>query len=157
MWVRKQKWLLGGLVASLILAGTMLSLWQKRQRSVFECRAEMQVFTLNSRADITLRYILDGTRGVVMLRGVAMLENGRPTAINHDVWFSFTQNGDDFFLRSEQVTSNLTGAAAPTGLSPVLPTFYLKAGEPFYLDILRLDGSNRLIFTNRVPSMLCKS
>lgn len=157
MQVRKQRWLLAGLMTALVLTGGALKLWQRWQHSHFDCRGDIEVFAPDSRANITLRYIFDGDKGVTLLRGVMTPENGEPVEINHRVWFTFTRNGNDFFLHSQNITSNESGDVVPAGLAPILPTFYLQPGEPFYLDIMRIDANNRLLFTSRVPSVLCKA
>ncbi len=59
------------------------------------------MFTQNSRADLTVRHIFDGNKGVAVLRGVLTPDKGEPLGINHNVWFSFTQQGDEFFLYSQ--------------------------------------------------------
>jgi len=157
MLARKQGWFFAGLVTIVILAGGALKFWQSWQRSHFNCQGEIEVFTSDSRADITLRYIFSGDKGAVILRGVVTPEKGEPLAINHNVWFSFTRKGNDFFLHSDDITSNISGDAVPARLVPILPVFYQQTGEPFYLRIVRIDGNNRLFFTSHVPSMLCKS
>lgn len=157
MLARKQRWLLAGLVTTLALTGGALKLWQRWQHSHFDCRGDIEVFAPDSRANITLRYIFDGDKGVALLTGMMTRGNAEPVEINHRVWFTFTHNGNDFFLNSENITSNEGGDIVPSGLAPILPTFYLQAGEPFYLDIIRIDGNNRLFSTSRVPSLLCKS
>lgn len=157
MLARKRGWFLTGLIALIALALGSLKFWQSWQRSHFNCQGEMEVVTPDSHATITLRYIFSGDKGAIILRGVVNPENGEQQAINHNVWFSFTHKGGDFFLRSENITSNVGAGIFTEGLSPVLPLFYQQAGEPFYLRIVRVDDSNRLFYTSRVPSMLCKS
>jgi len=157
MLAPKHGWLLVGLVTLAALACGALQFWQSWQRSHFNCQGEMEVFTADSHANITLRYIFSGDKGAIILRGVVNPENGEQQAINHNVWFSFTHKGDDYFLRSENITSNVGAKTSTKELVPVLPVFYQQSGEPFYLKIVRADGNNRLFFTSRVPSLLCKS
>ena len=157
MLTAKQGGLLAGLVSVLVLAGGALRFWQDWQRSHFNCQGRMEVFTPESRADINLRYIFNGDKGVIILRGIVTPDKGQPQAINRNIWFSFTRKGNDFFLRSQSVTSNLQGSAIPAGEAPLLPMFYQQGGEPYYLRIVRMDGDSRLLFTSRVPSMLCQA
>ena len=154
MLARKEGWLLVGLVMSLVLAGGALMFWQDWQRSHFNCQGRMEVFMPESRADINLRYIFNGDKGVIILRGIVTPDKGESQAINRNVWFSFTRKGNDFFLRSQSVTSNLQGNAISAEDAPLLPMFNQQGGEPYYLGIVRMDGDSRLLFTNRVPSML---
>lgn len=139
------------LVAGIVKGGLF---WQ---RSHFSCSGDMQVLWAGNNADISIQYVFDGDKGVAVLRGGIRPEQGEPVAINHNVWFSFSRNGDDFFLRSESVTFNSGGEAIPRLLSEALPEFYLHPNVSFYLNILRIDGSNRQFFTSRSPSVLCKS
>lgn len=157
MLTPKLRWLLAALIATLVLTAGALIFWQDWQRSHFSCQGEMDVFTADSRTFITLRYIFNGDKGVVILRGLNTPEKAEQQAINHNVWFSFTRKGDDFFLHSQNVTSNLTGSQVSSDLVPILPVFYLQSGESFYLRIARVDGDSRLFFTSNVPSMFCKS
>lgn len=149
----KQGGLLIGFVAMLVLTAGALKLWQTWQRSHFSCEGEMRVFTQSGNADITMRYMFSGDKGMIVLRGIVTPQQGKQQAINHNVWFSFTRKGDDFFLNSQNVTSNVAGASVPT----ILPVFYQRVGEPFYLRITRIDSNNRLLSTSRVPSLMCRS
>jgi len=155
MLTHKQGWLLLGAVVVMILAGGGLKFWQTWQRSHFECQGEILVSTEDSNADIALRYVFDGNKGVVVLRGVVTPRNGPPLAIDHNVWFSFTRDGNDFFLHSQRVSSNLKGSSVPAGL--MMPAFYLQTGEPFYLRVMRMDSNSRLLYTSRLPSLVCQS
>lgn len=153
----KQGWLLAGLVMGLVLTAGALMFWLDWQRSHFNCQGEMSVFTPDSSMDITLRYIFYGDKGVIILSGLARTEKGEPQTISHNVWFSFTRKGDNFFLHSQNVNSNIKGSPVPLGLASMLPAFYLQPDEPFYLRIVRVDADSRLFYTSRVPSMFCKS
>lgn len=157
MLARKQGWLLAALVVGLVWAGGGLMFWQDWQRSHFNCQGEMDVFMPDSRTDLSLRYIFNGDKGVIVLRGLVTLEKGEQQAISHNVWFSFTRKGDNFFLHSQNVTSNIKGTPVPLSLGSILPVFYLQPDEPFYLRIVRVDGDSRLFYTSRAPSLLCKS
>lgn len=154
MLTRKQGWLLSGIVVLMILVGSGLKFWQVWQRSHFDCQGEILIAAEDSSADIAVRYIFDGNKGVAVLRGVVTPLNGRPLTIGHDVWFSFTRDGDDYFLHSQKVSANLKGASVPAGL--MMPVFYLQPGEPFYLRIVRMDSNSRLLYTSRLPTLVCQ-
>lgn len=156
MLVRDKGWL-AALLVLLVLVGGTIKGWQKWQRSHFDCSGEVRVFYPEINADALLQYVFDGNKGVVVLRGAINPQKGKPVPINHNVWFSFSRKGDDFFLRSESVSSSVSGEDISPLLRQVMPTFYLQSGVSFYLNIARIDGSNRLLFTSRSPSILCKS
>ncbi|MEG1421845.1 MAG: hypothetical protein RSA95_03125 [Citrobacter sp.] len=155
MWVRNIKWGLCLIVAVAVTVTATLML-QNWQRSHFDCSGELLMEYPDIRGDVSVRYVFNGSRGVAILRGQIIDNNGETLAVNQNVWFSFTRKDDDYFLLSENVASSSGGLKVHLLLTRTLPDFYLKAKEPFYFSILRLNNSTWQFFTSRSPSVFCR-
>ncbi|MBV8874283.1 MAG: hypothetical protein JO014_16360 [Metakosakonia sp.] len=107
--------------------------------------------------NISVRYIFNGDKGVAILRGEITPVQGKAIAVNHNVWFSFTRNAQDYFLQSERISVSTGDTTIYPELIQTLPDFYLHTGVPFYLNITRTDGNHWLFFTSRSPSIYCKA
>lgn len=155
MQVRNIKWiLLIALAVLLTIVATLL--FQNWQRSHFVCSGELLMEYPDIRGDVSIKYVFDGSKGVAILRGQIFDNNGDTLEVNHNVWFSFTRKGNDYFLASENVSSSTGGTNLNPMLKRTLPDFYLKAKEPFYLSILRLNSSTWQFYTSRSPSVFCR-
>lgn len=157
MWIHKYRiFLLLSFIAivSTVLAIKSLQVWQ---RSHFDCMGDLSVEYPSLSGNISMRYIFNGDKGVAILRGEITPAQGKPVAVNHNVWFSFTRNQQDYFLQSERISVSTGDETVYPELIRTLPDFYLRTGVPFYLNITRSDGNHWLFFTSRSPSIYCKS
>ena len=141
-------------VALTFLAVKSLQEWQ---RGHFDCMGELSVQYPSVEGNIAIRYIFNGINGVAILRGEISQKGQATVPVNHNVWFSFTRKGQDYFLQSERVSASTGEPTTNALLSRTLPDFYLRDGVPFYLNISRTDGNHWLFFTSRSPSIYCKA
>jgi len=155
MWVRNIKWVIFIIIAVILTIVGML-MFENWQRSHFNCSGEMVMEYPDIRGDISVRYVFNGSRGVAILRGQITDSHAETMPINQNVWFTFTRKDDDYFLESENVASSEGGATINPLLLRTLPDFYLKAKEPFYFSILRLNSSTWQFYTSRSPSVFCR-
>ena len=107
--------------------------------------------------DISLRYVFDSSRGLVIVRGEITPPQGESFTINQNIWFSFTRDGRHYFLRSETVSASIGETEQEEHIKRILPSFFLQPQVPFYLNIQRLNERTRLLYTSRAPSLLCEA
>ncbi|WP_354690289.1 hypothetical protein [Phytobacter sp. RSE-02] len=141
-------------IVSTVLIIKSVQIWQ---RSHFDCTGDLSVEYPSLSGNISVRYIFNGDKGVAILRGEITPVQGRAIAVNHNVWFSFTRNAQDYFLQSERISVSTGDTTIYPELIQTLPDFYLHTGVPFYLNIIRTDGNHWLFFTSRSPSIYCKA
>lgn len=155
MWMRNIKRIAAiGIAVGLTIAATiMLQNWQ---RSHFDCAGEFIMEYPDIRGDISVRFVFNGKRGVAILRGQITDNKGENLVVNQNVWFTFTRKANDYFFESENVASSAGGTTLHPLLVRTLPDFYLKAKEPFYFSILRLNSSTWQFYTSRSPSVFCR-
>lgn len=155
MWVRNIKWIvaISLAVGLLVVAIIILQNWQ---RSHFDCTGELIMEYPDIRGDVSVRYVFNGARGVAILRGQIKDNKGENLIVNQNVWFNFTRKDDDYFLESVNVASSAGGTTIHPLLARTLPDFYLKAKEPFYFSILRLNSSTWQFYTSLSPSVFCR-
>lgn len=151
---REIKWLIT-IVFFGVLSGITIKCWQFWQRNHFQCNGEMQLFNAGYEGDISLRYIFDSNRGLAIVRGEITPPQGDSFTINQNIWFSFTRDGQHYFLQSETVSANIGDIQQEEHVKKVLPKFFLQPQVPFYLNIQRLNQRTRLLYTSRAPSLLC--
>ena len=152
---RNIKWCIGIGIAMVITVAATFAL-QYWQRSHFDCSGDLLMEYPDVSGDISVRYVFNGTRGVVILRGQITDTKGETLAVNQNVWFKFTRKANDYFLESERAASSSGGTDIPPLLARTLPDFYLKAKEPFYFSIIRLNSSTWQFYTSRSPSVFCR-
>lgn len=153
---REIKWLIA-IVFIGVLSGITIKSWQYWQRNHFQCSGEMRLFNSGYEGDISLRYIFDNTRGLVIVRGEITPPHGDAFSINQNIWFSFTRDGQHYFLRSETVSASIGETEQEEQIKSILPKFFLQPQVPFYLNIQRLNEGTRLLYTSRAPSLLCET
>ena len=73
-----------------ILTGVAIKSWQYWQRNHFQCSGELRLFNAGYQGDISLRYVFDSSRGLVIVRGEITPPQGESFTINQNIWFSFT-------------------------------------------------------------------
>ncbi|TLV21595.1 hypothetical protein FE839_06065 [Klebsiella indica] len=152
------KWLMAIIFISLLTALVIKS-WQYWQQNHFQCSGEMRLFNTDFQGDVSVRYIFDSNRGLVIVRGEITPLEGRPFTINQSVWFSFTRDGEHYFMRSENISAG-TGKAEEEvqgQIKRILPPFFLKPQVPFYLNIQRINERTRLFYTSRAPVLFCET
>ena len=97
------------------------------------------------------------SRGLAMVRGEITPPQGAAFTINQNIWFSFTRDGQHYFLRSETVSASIGETEQEEHVKRILPAFFLQPQVPFYLNIQRLNERTRLLYTSRAPSLLCET
>lgn len=140
-----------------ILTGVAIKSWQYWQRNHFQCSEELRLFNAGYQGDISLRYVFDSSRGLVIVRGEITPPQGESFTINQNIWFSFTRDGQHYFLRSETVSASIGETEQEEHIKRILPSFFLQPQVPFYLNIQRLNERTRLLYTSRAPSLLCEA
>ena len=153
---REIKWLIA-IVFIGILSGIMIKSWQYWQRNHFQCSGEMQLLNAGYQGDISLSYVFDSNRGLAIIRGEITPPQGETFTINQNIWFSFTRDGQHYFLRSETVSASIGETEQEEHIKRILPAFFLQPQVPFYLNIQRLNERTRLLYTSRAPSLLCET
>lgn len=86
---REIKWLIA-IVFIGVLSGMTIKSWQYWQRNHFQCSGEMRLLNSGYQGDISLRFVFDSTRGLVIVRGEITPPQGESFTINQNIWFSFT-------------------------------------------------------------------
>ena len=71
-----------------ILTGVAIKSWQYWQRNHFQCSGELRLFSAGYQGDISLRYVFDSSRGLVIVRGEITPPQGESFTINQNIWFS---------------------------------------------------------------------
>lgn len=94
---REIKWLIA-IVFIGVLSGMTIKSWQYWQRNHFQCSGEMRLLNSGYQGDISLRFVFDSTRGLVIVRGEITPPQGESFTINQNIWFSFTRDGQHYFL-----------------------------------------------------------
>lgn len=156
MRLREIKWLMAIVFIGLLTVLAIKS-WQYWQKDHFQCSGELRLFNAGFQADISIRYIFDGNRGLVIVRGEVTPPEESPFTVNQNIWFSFTRNGQHYFMRSESVSAGI-GKVEEEGLAKsILPPFFLKAQVPAYLNIQRLNEQTRLLYTSQAPVLFCET
>ena len=117
----------------------------------------MRLLNSGYQGDISLRFVFDSTRGLVIVRGEITPPQGESFTINQNIWFSFTRDGQHYFLRSETVSASIGETEQEKHINNILPKFFLQPQVPFYLNIQRLNQRTRLLYTSRAPSLLCET
>ena len=140
-----------------ILTGVAIKSWQYWQRNHFQCSGELRLFNAGYQGDISLRYVFDSSRGLVIVRGEITPPQGESFTINQNIWFSFTRDGRHYFLRSETVSASIGETEQEEHIKRILPSFFLQPQVPFYLNIQRLNERTRPLYTSRAPSLLCEA
>ncbi|HIH9434435.1 TPA: hypothetical protein ACYU6Z_001412 [Klebsiella quasipneumoniae subsp. quasipneumoniae] len=153
---REIKWLIA-IVFIGVLSGMTIKSWQYWQRNHFQCSGEMRLLNSGYQDDISLRFVFDSTRGLVIVRGEITPPQGESFTINQNIWFSFTRDGQHYFLRSETVSVSIGETEQEKHINNILPKFFLQPQVPFYLNIQRLNQRTRLLYTSRAPSLLCET
>ncbi|MDG1644386.1 hypothetical protein DA718_09425 [Klebsiella huaxiensis] len=150
------KWLIV-IIFICVLTALAIKSWQYWQRDHFQCSGELSLFNSGFQGDISVRYIFDDERGLAIVRGEITPPQGKPFTINQNIWFSFTRDGQHYFLRSETVSASIGKLEEEEQIKSILPTFFIQPQVPFYLNIQRLNERTRLLYTSRAPSLLCES
>lgn len=150
------KWIIAIVFIGVLTAAAIKS-WQYWQRNHFQCSGEMRLLNSGFQGDLSLSYIFDGNRGLVIVRGEITPPRGEPFTINQNVWFSFTRDGQNYFLRSETVSASIGETEQEGYVKSILPKFFLQPQVPFYLNIQRLNEHTRLLYTSRAPSLFCEA
>lgn len=156
MRLREIKWLIA-IIFSGLLIGVTIKSWQYWQKNHFQCSGELHLFNAGFHGDISVRYIFDSDRGLAIVRGEITPPQGEPFTINQNIWFSFTRDGQHYFLRSETVSASIGKLEEEEQIKRILPTFFLQPQVPFYLNIQRLNERTRLLYTSRAPSLFCEA
>ncbi|WP_313081245.1 hypothetical protein [Atlantibacter sp.] len=130
--------------------------WQYWQRSHFNCVGETLIERPPMKANMVVKYIFNGDNGVAVLRGEIQPENAEPIAVNHNVFFTFTRKGNDYFLISKEVFSSTGGITDTPLLLATLPQFYLRPNVTFYLNINKVSQDGWMFYTSRTPSLYCR-
>lgn len=138
-----------------VTAGAVYS-WQYWQRAHFNCTGETFIERPPMKANMVVKYIFNGDNGVAVLRGEIQPENAEPIAVNHNVFFTFTRKGNDYFLISKEVVSSTGGMTDTPLLLATLPQFYLRANVTFYLNINKVSHDGWMFYTSRTPSLYCR-
>lgn len=153
---REIKWLIA-IVFVGILTATVIKSWQSWQRNHFQCGGELRLFNAGYVGDISLRYIFDSSHGLAIVRGEITSPQGDSFTVNQNIWFSFTRDGQHYFMRSESVSASIGETEQEEQIKHILPMFFLQPQVPFYLHIQRLNARTRLLYTSRAPSLLCEA
>lgn len=119
---REIKWLIA-IVFIGILSGIMIKSWQYWQRNHFQCSGEMQLLNAGYQGDISLSYVFDSNRGLAIIRGEITPPQGETFTINQNIWFSFTRDGQHYFLRSETVSASIGETEQEEHIKRILPAF----------------------------------
>lgn len=150
----KTLWLFFGaflIIASVLAVKSFLD-WQSTN---FSCDGDLIIHQQDTVANITIKYIFNGNKGVALVRG-EIIPRGLPVQmINQNVFFDAERKRNDYFLVSSSVLDNTGGTSEASVLKAVIPQFYLQPEVKFYLNIERLSGNSWLFSTSRTPSLFC--
>lgn len=144
-------------IAASVVAYKVFKKYSAPDEKPEECHAHV-VINRKNRADITLFFVVDINKktGNVSVGGSVDREHSTVGLIDHDVDFTFTENGKQIKFTSVNIQKDIKNETlSDSEQLAILPDFYVLPGKSIIYTILPQGGQGYLFLRNQLPHFFC--